>query len=190
MKKPNIQQQTPLDIQSGIPSDVPSDIPTGTPSYTHSIITPVGALTIIGDAQAINELTFKEELPVTHGPLPDTFRLCIEELEAYFAGSLQQFTFPIAQPGTAFQQTVWQQLTMIPYATTISYMQLAKRINNPKSIRAVGTTNGKNRIAIVVPCHRVIGSDGSLTGYAGGIWRKKWLLEHEIKQKFGSLELF
>lgn len=160
------------------------------PSHIHTITTPVGGLTIIGDAQAINELTFKEGIAPTQDPLPDTLRLCIEELEAYFAGSLQQFTFPIAQPGTAFQQTVWQQLTMIPYAQTISYLQLAKRINNPKSIRAVGTTNGKNRIAIVVPCHRVIGSDGSLTGYAGGIWRKKWLLEHEIKQKFGSLELF
>lgn len=178
MEKPNIPPQVPFDIQSG------------TSSYIHSIMTPVGALTIIGDAQAINELTFREGIAVTHDPLPDTFRRCIEELEAYFAGSLQQFTFPMAQAGTVFQQTVWQQLTMIPYGQTISYLQLAKRINNPKSIRAVGTTNGRNRIAIVVPCHRVIGSDGSLTGYAGGIWRKKWLLEHEIKQKFGSLELF
>jgi methylated-DNA-[protein]-cysteine S-methyltransferase len=178
MEKPNIPPQALLDMQSG------------TPSYVHSIMTPVGALTIIGDTQTINELTFKEGIAITHDPLPDSFRQCIEELEAYFAGSLQQFTFPIVQPGTVFQQTVWQQLTMIPYGQTISYLQLAKRINNPKSIRAVGTTNGKNRIAIVVPCHRVIGSDGSLTGYAGGIWRKKWLLEHEMKQKFGSLELF
>ncbi|MCF6407358.1 methylated-DNA--[protein]-cysteine S-methyltransferase [Chitinophaga filiformis] len=160
------------------------------PSHIHTMETPVGPLTIIGDTRAINTLTFKEGLSATHDPLPDTLLLCREELEAYFAGSIQQFTFPIAQPGTAFQQTVWQQLTMIPYGQTISYLQLAKRINNPKSIRAVGTTNGKNRIAIVVPCHRVIGSDGSLTGYAGGIWRKKWLLEHEMKQKFGSLELF
>ena len=158
--------------------------------HIHIIPTPVGALTIIGDEHSVNTLTFREGKLPTQEPLPDIMRQCLEEMEAYFAGSLRTFTFPIAQPGTEFQQTVWQQLRDIPYAQTISYLQLAKRINNPKSIRAVGTTNGKNRIAIVVPCHRVIGSDGSLTGYAGGLWRKKWLLEHEMKQKFGSLELF
>ncbi|TWV94720.1 methylated-DNA--[protein]-cysteine S-methyltransferase [Chitinophaga pinensis] len=158
--------------------------------HIHIITTPVGDLTIIGDEQAINTLTFKEGIVPTQEPLSDVMLQCVEEMNAYFAGSVQGFTFPVAQPGTEFQQTVWQQLRDIPYGQTISYMQLAKRINNPKSIRAVGTTNGKNRIAIVVPCHRVIGSDGSLTGYAGGLWRKKWLLEHEIKQKFGSLELF
>lgn len=158
--------------------------------HTHIIDTPVGALTIIGDEQAIHTLTFKEGKVPTHEPLPDVVRQCVEEIIGYFAGSLREFTFPVAQPGTEFQQSVWQQLMTIPYGQTISYLQLAKRINNPKSIRAVGTTNGKNSIAIVVPCHRVIGSDGSLTGYAGGLWRKKWLLEHEIRQKFGSLELF
>jgi len=150
--------------------------------HIHTIDTPIGPLTIIGDENAINTLTFREGLTATHEPLPDTILQCINEIEAYLGGSLQQFTFPIAQPGTVFQQTVWQQLTEIPYGQTISYMQLAKRINNPKSIRAVGTTNGKNRICIAVPCHRVIGSDGSLTGYAGGIWRKKWLLEHETRR--------
>jgi methylated-DNA-[protein]-cysteine S-methyltransferase len=159
-------------------------------TYTHIINTPVGALTIIGDETAINTLTFAEGKIPTHEPLPNTILQCVEELNAYFAGSLRTFTFPIAQPGTGFQQSVWQQLIAIPYGQTISYMQLAKRINNPKSIRAVGTTNGKNSIAIVVPCHRVIGSNGSLTGYAGGLWRKKWLLEHEMRQQFGTLELF
>ncbi|QHS63512.1 methylated-DNA--[protein]-cysteine S-methyltransferase [Chitinophaga agri] len=158
--------------------------------HTHIINTPVGALTIIGNESAIHTLTFKEGQTPTHEPLPDVIRQCMEEMNEYFAGSLRAFTFPVAQPGTAFQQSVWQQLMTIPYGQTISYLQLAKRINNPKSIRAVGTTNGKNRIAIVVPCHRVIGSDGTLTGYAGGLWRKKWLLEHEIRQKSGSLELF
>ncbi|ACU60403.1 methylated-DNA--[protein]-cysteine S-methyltransferase [Chitinophaga pinensis] len=158
--------------------------------HIHIITTPVGSLTIIGNDHAINTLTFKEGRVPTQEPLSDIMLQCVEEINAYFAGSLQGFNFPVAQPGTEFQQTVWQQLKDIPYGQTISYLQLAKRINNPKSIRAVGTTNGKNRIAIVVPCHRVIGSDGSLTGYAGGLWRKKWLLEHEIKQKFGSLELF
>jgi methylated-DNA-[protein]-cysteine S-methyltransferase len=159
-------------------------------TYTHIIPSPVGPLTLRGTATAINVLSFKEDIVPEQGPLPDIFRLCIEELEAYFAGSLQTFTFPMQQTGTAFQQTVWQQLTAIPYGQTISYLTLAKRINNPGSIRAVGTTNGKNHLAIVVPCHRVIGSDGSLTGYGGGIWRKRWLLEHEMKHKYGSNLLF
>lgn len=171
-------------------SHIPTDMQSGMNTHIHIIPTPLGQLTIIGDANTINTLTFKEGLAGTHEPLPDMMLQCVAELEAYFGGSLRQFTFPVAQPGTQFQQTVWQELTMIPYATTISYMQLAKRINNPQSIRAVGTTNGKNRIAIAVPCHRVIGSDGSLTGYAGGLWRKKWLLEHEMKHKFGTSILF
>lgn len=161
-------------------------------TYTHIISSPVGPLTIHGTGTAITALTFKEgSIPSDIATLPPVFIQCVEEMEAYFAGSLRAFTFPVEQPGTDFQQTVWQQLIAIPYGQTISYMQLAKRINNPKSIRAVGTTNGRNQLAIVVPCHRVIGSDGSLTGYAGGLWRKKWLLEHEMKHTFGGpLELF
>ncbi|HEY0612228.1 MAG TPA: methylated-DNA--[protein]-cysteine S-methyltransferase, partial [Chitinophaga sp.] len=85
---------------------------------------------------------------------------------------------------------VWQQLLTIPYGATISYMQLAKQINNPKSIRAVGSANGSNHLPIVVPCHRVIGSNGALTGFGGGIWRKKWLLEHEWKHRYGTQQLF
>lgn len=160
-------------------------------TYTHIMPSPLGPLTIIGTESAINAILFKESIPIAEQPpLPDVLQHCIREMEAYFAGSMQPFTFPIWQPGTSFQLTVWEQLLAIPYGQTISYLQLAKRINNPLSIRAVGTTNGKNQLSIVVPCHRVIGSNGSLTGYAGGIWRKKWLLEHEIKHKYGSLELF
>lgn len=161
-------------------------------TYTHIIDSPVGPLTIRGTATAINALSFKEEgIFPSSDMVPDIFRLCIEELKAYFDGTLREFTFPVKQEGTDFQLSVWNELTKIPYGQTISYMQLAKRLNNPKSIRAVGTTNGKNHVAIVVPCHRVIGSNGTLVGYAGGLWRKKWLLEHEIKHRFGSpLELF
>ncbi|MBW8683108.1 methylated-DNA--[protein]-cysteine S-methyltransferase [Chitinophaga rhizophila] len=158
--------------------------------HTHIISTPVGALTIVADGHVINMLTFVEGKQASHAPLPDVVLQCADEMNAYFLGSVKSFTFPIAQPGTDFQQSVWQKLRAIPYGQTISYMQLAKKISNPGSIRAVGTTNGRNRIAIVVPCHRVIGSNGSLTGYAGGIWRKKWLLEHEIRHKYGSLQLF
>jgi len=158
--------------------------------YTHIIPSPVGPLTIRGNENMIHALLFRDG-PVTEDiTLPDVFRQCISELEAYFAGGLETFTFPFEQPGTEFQQSVWQQLIAIPYAHTISYLQLAKRINNPGSIRAVGTTSGRNQLAIVVPCHRVIGSNGTLVGYGGGLWRKKWLLEHEIKHKYGSNLLF
>jgi methylated-DNA-[protein]-cysteine S-methyltransferase len=106
-----------------------------------------------------------------------------QELEAYFDGRLQQFGFmpALGQPGTAFQQKVWELLTAIPFGKTISYRDLSLKLGDEKVIRAAASANGQNDIAIVVPCHRVIGSDGSLTGYAGGLWRKKWLLEHEAR---------
>ena len=101
-----------------------------------------------------------------------------------------QFSVPVAQTGSDFQQGVWAELLKIPFGETISYLELSKRIGDVKAIRAVGTTNGKNQIAIIVPCHRVIGSNGTLTGYAGGLWRKQWLLEHEMKIKHGVRMLF
>lgn len=104
---------------------------------------------------------------------------CGRELAEYFSGTRKEFSFPIDQPGTEFQQRVWSELNKIPFGRTISYLDLAVRLGDPKCIRAAGTANGKNNIAIVVPCHRVIGSDGSLTGYAGGIDKKEWLLRHE-----------
>jgi methylated-DNA-[protein]-cysteine S-methyltransferase len=112
---------------------------------------------------------------------------CIKQLKEYFAGTRLHFDLPIFQIGTDFQQKVWSELLNIPYGTTQSYGQLARKIGDIKSVRAVGTTNGKNRIAIIVPCHRVIGSDGSLTGYAGELWRKEWLLKHEVEHS-GPIE--
>jgi O-6-methylguanine DNA methyltransferase len=111
-----------------------------------------------------------------------------KQLNAYFAGTLQQFDLPMEQEGTDFQQKVWKELLAIPFGKTISYLELSKRIGDVKAIRAVGTTNGKNNIAIIYPCHRVIGSDGSLTGYAGGLHRKQWLLKHERELIFGKQE--
>lgn len=112
---------------------------------------------------------------------------CIKQLKEYFAGTRLQFDLPIFQIGTDFQQKVWGELLNIPYGTTLSYGQLARKVGDIKSVRAVGTTNGKNKIAIIVPCHRVIGSDGSLTGYAGELWRKEWLLKHEVEHS-GPIE--
>lgn len=102
-----------------------------------------------------------------------------QEISQYFEGTLKSFKVPLLLPGTDFQISVWEELRKIPFGITTSYEDIAKRINNPKGIRAVATANGDNRIAIIIPCHRVIGKDGKLHGYGGGLWRKKWLLEHE-----------
>ncbi len=106
---------------------------------------------------------------------------CIKQLKEYFTGTRLQFDLPIFQVGTDFQQKVWNEVCKIPYGDTCTYSLLAYKIGDIKSIRAVGTTNGKNKIAIIVPCHRVIGSDGHLTGYAWGLDKKEWLLKHEIE---------
>ncbi len=103
----------------------------------------------------------------------------VEQLEAYFAGSRQDFDVPLALAGTAFQQEVWAGLLEIPYGETVSYGELARRVGRPGASRAVGLANGRNPVAIIVPCHRVIGANGTLTGYGGGLDRKTWLLDHE-----------
>ncbi|MFN8252687.1 MAG: methylated-DNA--[protein]-cysteine S-methyltransferase [Ferruginibacter sp.] len=115
---------------------------------------------------------------------------CCRQLDEYFEGSRFIFDLPIAQSGTGFQQGVWNALLDIPYGKTISYLELSKRLGNVKAIRAVGTANGNNNVAIIVPCHRVIGSNGTLVGYGGDLWRKKWLLEHEAKFAHGVQTLF
>ena len=107
----------------------------------------------------------------------------VKEINEYFQGTRQDFDVPLHTPGTDFQNRVWRALQEIPYGETTSYQEIAKRISNPKAVRAVGTANGMNRIAIVIPCHRVVGSDGKLTGYGGGIWRKDWLIDHERRYK-------
>lgn len=115
---------------------------------------------------------------------------CINQLDEYFNGLRINFIIKMEQTGTMFQQTVWKELLNIPYGKTISYLQLSKQIGNVKAIRAVGTANGSNSISIIVPCHRVIGSNGNLIGYGGDLWRKKWLLEHEAKFAHGVQTLF
>ena len=113
----------------------------------------------------------------------------IEALQRYFAGELFEFQLPLAPEGTPFQQRVWQELRRIPYGETISYLELAKRVGDPKSVRAVGRANGANPIAVVVPCHRVIGADGSLTGYAGGLEKKRALLALEARHSGKPVQL-
>ena len=159
------------------------------------IDSPLGPIRITADDFAINEVHFLEEaelssMQMEQDPTHPLLRKCQKELSAFFDGSLTEFTVPVRQDGTEFQQNVWDELLKIPYGKTISYLDLSKRIGDVKAIRAVGTSNGKNKIAIIVPCHRVIGKNGSLTGYAGGLGRKQWLLEHEMKVMHGVLTLF
>jgi len=111
---------------------------------------------------------------------------CVRQLDEYFSGQRIDFDVPVSQKGTSFQQTVWKALMDIPFGRTVSYGDVAKMIHHPKSVRAVGAANGRNKLWIIVPCHRVIGANGSLTGYAGGLERKKWLLAHEAKIVSGS----
>lgn len=143
--------------------------------------TPVGVARIIAEDDFISSISIRdEEIEVTPTDNP-MLQKATQQLNEYFAGNRKTFDLPIKQKGTPFQQEVWQQLLKIDYGTTISYGQQSKLMNNPLGIRAIAAANGKNNLWIVVPCHRVIGTDGSLTGYAGGLWRKKWLLEHEAR---------
>ena len=154
---------------------------------------PVGMLKIGANEHVITEVTFVDKPEqVIHGEpgISDLIHQCTEELIEYFNGKRKVFTVPIHQQGTAFQQKVWGELIHIPFGKTISYLDLAKSVGDPKATRAVAAANGKNNIAIIVPCHRVIGSDKSLTGYGGGIQRKKWLLQHEFRIVHGIQTLF
>ena len=143
------------------------------------IKTPLGITLIQGSAEGIAKIkVLDEDIPVTT-LIPEELREAVKQLEEYFSGSRNDFTFKLNPQGTDFQKKVWSALLQIPYGKTTSYQQLSIQLGDVKAIRAVAAANGKNPLWVVVPCHRVIGSDGSLTGYAGGLWRKKWLLEHE-----------
>lgn len=158
-------------------------------TYYHS---PVGILKISGTDQYISEVTFHDTSHKAEGGKNISPMLinCIEQLIQYFNGERRQFDLPLNQTGTPFQQEVWNHLLTIPFGKTISYLNLAKMTGDTKATRAVANANGKNNIAIIIPCHRVIGSNRELTGYAGGLWRKKWLLEHEAKIAHGMQTLF
>jgi methylated-DNA-[protein]-cysteine S-methyltransferase len=145
---------------------------------TAYIKTPLGIATIIGDESGISVISVSEEGEISNA-IPTILQDAVSQLNAYFEGKRSDFDFKLNPKGTDFQQKVWKGLLEIPFGKTCSYMDLSKKLGDVKAIRAVASANGKNPLWIVVPCHRVIGTDGSLTGYAGGLWRKKWLLEHE-----------
>ena len=142
------------------------------------IKTPLGIATIIGDENGISVISVSDEGEISI-IIPTVLQDAVLQLNDYFEGKRNDFNFKLNPKGTEFQQRVWKGLLEIPFGKTCSYMDLSKKLGDVKAIRAVASANGKNPLWIVVPCHRVIGTDGSLTGYAGGLWRKKWLLEHE-----------
>ncbi len=150
------------------------------------INTPLGTAKIKGDELGVSVISILQEGEISK-VIPVELKDAVKQLQEYFDGKRTTFNFPINPKGTDFQQKVWKALLEIPYGKTTSYMELSKKLGDVKAIRAVASANGKNPLWIVVPCHRVIGSDGSLTGYAGGLWRKKWLLEHENPMKQQSL---
>ncbi len=153
------------------------------------IKSPLGWIEIISEKGQIAKIAFCEKAQASDSGCR-SLQLACEELKAYFEGNIRVFSFPMQQAGTSFQQSVWEALLTIPFGRTCSYLDLALKLGDSKKVRAVGTANGSNRLAIVVPCHRVIGSNGKLVGYAGGLDRKRWLLNFEQNQYSGQLQLF
>jgi len=151
------------------------------------INTPLGFAKLEGDEEGISSLTVLNNEVAVSDIIPEVLEDTVRQLNEYFTGERSQFSLKLNPQGTNFQKRVWNALLSIPYGKTTSYLQLSKDLGNVKAIRAVANANGKNPLWIIVPCHRVIGSDGSLTGYAGGLHRKQWLLEHESPYKQQSL---
>lgn len=151
------------------------------------LVSPIGPLTLIGDVRGLHSILFPRDGEPATPPMnsvedPRVFKAAMRQLEEYFAGARQTFSLALLPAGTPFQLEVWQALQTIPFAETESYAGLARRIGRPRAVRAVGAANGRNPLPIVIPCHRVIGANGSLTGFAGGLAAKDWLLRHEAGQ--------
>ena len=154
----------------------------------------IGLIEIIGNLTAIKAVRFIEPEAGDSSndglEMPPPVAECLAQLDEYFRGIRQTFSLALAPEGTEFQQAVWQQLTHIPFGQTASYLDIARAVGNEKAVRAVGAANVQKPIVIIVPCHRVIGSNGRLTGYGGGLWRKEWLLNHEGAVAGQQMRLF
>tara|TARA_R110000751_G_scaffold146601_1_gene250728 strand:+ start:157779 stop:158252 length:474 start_codon:yes stop_codon:yes gene_type:complete len=151
------------------------------------IKSPLGFTKITGDVNGITSVIVLNSEEQVSVKIPKVLNDCVLQLNQYFEGSREQFSLKLNPKGTAFQNKVWDALLTIPFGKTTSYLQLSKQLGDVKAIRAVANANGKNPLWIIIPCHRVIGTDGSLTGYAGGLHRKQWLLDHESPYKQQSL---
>jgi methylated-DNA-[protein]-cysteine S-methyltransferase len=157
-------------------------------TYTSYYISPIGIIEISATERDLISVLFVDaetKISGTNAVLEE----CKKQLSEYFQGDRKDFSLPYVLVGTDFQKATWNKLKSIEYGETKSYSELAEELDSPKSARAVGTTNGKNSLLIILPCHRIVGQDGSLTGYAGGLWRKKWLLEHESGKQGGNVQL-
>jgi methylated-DNA-[protein]-cysteine S-methyltransferase len=141
--------------------------------------TPLGLLEVIDEDGAIIEVRFIEPSPSVRSDSSPCLADCVSQLDEYFGGRRRRFNLNLKPRGTAFEKSVWDELLKIPFGETSTYGRIAESIGRSRAVRAVGGANGKNPIAVIIPCHRVIGGDGSLTGYGGGLWRKEWLLSHE-----------
>ncbi len=151
------------------------------------INSPLGYTKISGDYDGIMSVLILDTQEELSEIIPESLKKCVTQLRAYFKNESKTFNLKLNPEGTVFQKTIWRLLEDIPYGKTISYLQLSKQLGDVKAIRAVANANGKNPLWVIVPCHRVIGSDGSLTGYAGGLYRKQWLLNHESEYKQQTL---
>jgi len=147
------------------------------------INSPLGITKIVGDKDGIASISVLNTDIKTSDIIPEVLEDCVLQLNEYFQGDREQFSLKLNAIGTVFQERVWEALRTIPYGKTTSYLELSRQLGDEKAIRAVANANGKNPLWVIIPCHRVIGSDGSLTGYAGGLHRKQWLLEHESPYK-------
>lgn len=149
--------------------------------------TPIGVLKIIGSEDGVESVQFSDSNESISEGIPSGLIDVVNQIQEYFNGDRTEFNLKLSPKGTNFQKRVWDELTRIPFGQTQSYQQIANKLGDPKVVRAAASANGKNPISIIIPCHRVIGSDGSLTGYSGGLHRKKWLLEHENPNKQETL---
>ena len=148
-------------------------------TYTTYYKSPLGPIKIVGNQDAIVSLDFVEDIQPDDTDLPFCLKAGVKQIDEYFRGQRKEFLLQLDPQGTNFQKLIWQQLEKIPFGEVVSYREIANIIGNPNASRAVGSANGKNPISIIIPCHRVIGSDGDLTGYGSGLWRKEWLIKHE-----------
>ncbi len=156
-------------------------------SYFMSIESPIGRIALISDETHLKSLTFSSEQVEESETQPEILLKTAVQLKEYFEGTRSRFELELEPDGTGFQKKVWQRLLQVPYGTTKSYREIAAELGSVLNTRAVGTANGKNPISIIVPCHRIIGHDGKMVGYAGGLERKKWLLLHEAEHTKNEL---
>jgi methylated-DNA-[protein]-cysteine S-methyltransferase len=161
-----------------------------TEKFTAYYRSPIGILGIIGSQDGVASVLFVDDVVIDEKAVPAELCDCVAQLDEYFDGRRKEFSLKLDLRGTAFQKRVWHALQKIPFGKTVSYLDIASSLGNKESTRAVGRANGQNPISIIVPCHRVIGSDGSLTGYGGGLWRKRWLLNFESQTPQDDLFAF